>query len=314
MSSEPKSVEIESRHFTTAATFINALRRTDPYWLSESNWQVPWVFRGQRCEKPKLIPSAWRDGIENDVLYQWADLRDVDERVKRIIADPLKEALRLGEYPDYIRRLVIQHGFEGAVVRAFAQMVDELGLPLPGGSYPESRSFHPFRWLDYDFVCHPAVGLAQHHGMPTRLLDWTLNPLIAAFFAADTASPDEEGNIIVWALDRSNLGIGDCCLFTVQRSQIGFLHAQEGLFTYISTGDVMFAKSGRWPSLEEIVPPDGLRRMTLPKREVPTLKRLLWAERISKAHLMPTLDNVKVALRDVWKLLLADDNKLKSAP
>jgi hypothetical protein len=38
------------------------------------------------------------------------------------------------------------------------------------------------------------LALGQHHGLPTRLLDWTENPLVAAFFASDGAY-DREGVI-----------------------------------------------------------------------------------------------------------------------
>lgn len=60
-------------------------------------------------------------------------------------------------------------------------------------------SFEPESELEW-------LAVAQHHGMSTRLLDWTTNPLAALWFAIRSAEK-EDNAVDVWCLDANERGV-----------------------------------------------------------------------------------------------------------
>jgi len=287
--------------FEKAEELVCALRKFGMEESSCTPAAYEWAFRGQANAAWNLTPSALRAGtklgfLSNDYVF--------DSKGDGACARQMNAEL--------------------AIVSRFAQLCDRVGLPVPGFHQIFRQSGHDIEmcgafsvggigieeWPNPEMV--ELLAVAQHHGVPTRLLDFTYSPMVALYFATHELVKNntiEASELAVWCIDVGKLLTNPVqfSIIEVARATNPFLFAQRGLFildrqicdSQERRGDYCLARQIRHRcggSSQNVV-----FKYTLPSHEAKAALQILEHECVDRIHLMPTHDNVGRYLSDLTR-------------
>lgn len=287
---------------SSAEDFLRELDRRNPLWGGTMQF---WAFRGHSNDDTyELIPKALRATPKPQLGYTHTPKKGIQATSQKQIDAEFER------------------------IYEFFWSIDNQGLEIPGDSAllrtpagwrDLKKKIQNIGWPIDDLL--PLLAIAEHYGVPTRLLDWSDRPLVAAFFAAKGAAKKPGGNYLsVWALNldwiiheafpgsKKKMSV---YVVTAPRATNPNLHAQGGVFTTenlikkefsrkVSVSSVNTLVEKKWKSLKSTEP--VMVHIKLPVQEANKLLRLLNQEQINSATLFPGYQGVADSLneRTLW--------------
>ena len=205
---------------SSVADFLNLVKKSNGEWLYGN------LFRGQGDTKWPILSSLTRSIIPsiNEIKEKYGEVELNSERFEDIFkSESLKKSMG-----DKLKS--IHYGY-----------VNFKNLLPPYLNEVEHKEFI----LNSDLSL---LLLSQHYGLPTRFIDWSLNPLVALYFAVESSGPNTKEKAAVFSYTSEKTLTGEE-FYQGFQDGFDFNYKKNGdCLTYTDSNNFDFMQAGKLSS------------------------------------------------------------------